>query len=212
MDRALAIATLIASLALLWTGRRRLGFGSLTATVLTFLELLGLGLAVASLGWWGFVILGIVNVIAGLVWSVILAARVESKLTYAAIQAGVPTEAMKELAKHLGKRSQLKVLGPQQQAELIRLLAERNRSPDEIEDMAIPIGTLKAIHDASLPWLVESFDRLLRLANEPASKSMEIADTIQGTTQNAVGTFKEIVDAFVIFYSGEAVPDAQKAA
>lgn len=92
------------------------------------------------------------------------------------------------------------------------MLAERNRSPAEIEDMAIPIGMLKTIHDASLPWLVESFDRLLRLANEPASKSMEVSDTIQATTQNAVGTFKEVVDAFVIVYSGEAVPDEQKAA
>jgi hypothetical protein len=37
--------------------------------------------------------------------------------------------------------------------------------------MAIPISMLKLIHGAPLPWLVESFDRLLRLTDEPASKS-----------------------------------------
>jgi hypothetical protein len=67
MDQALGIATVIASLALLWSGRRRLEFGSLAATVLTFLELLGLGIAVVSLGWWGIAILGVVNIVAVLV-------------------------------------------------------------------------------------------------------------------------------------------------
>jgi hypothetical protein len=112
MDQALGIATVIASLALLWSGRRRLEFGSLAATVLTFLELLGLGIAVVSLGWWGIAILGVVNIVAVLVWSVVLAARVESKLVYAAIQADEPSEAMKALAGRLGKRAEMKAIGP----------------------------------------------------------------------------------------------------
>jgi hypothetical protein len=80
--------------------------------VLTFLELLGLGIAVVSLGWWGIAILGVVNIVAVLVWSVVLAARVESKLVYAAIQADEPSEAMKALAGRLGKRAEMKAIGP----------------------------------------------------------------------------------------------------
>ena len=58
MDQALGLAILIASLSLLWSVRRRLEFGSPAATVLTFLELLGLGIEVVSLGCWGIAVLG----------------------------------------------------------------------------------------------------------------------------------------------------------
>jgi hypothetical protein len=63
---------------------------------------------------------------------------------------------MKQLANRLGRAKELKILGPLERAELIRLLADRNRKPAEIEQMAVPIGMLKAIHGAPLPWLVES--------------------------------------------------------
>jgi hypothetical protein len=123
---------------------------------------------------------------------------------YAAIQADEPSEAMKALAGRLGKRAEMKAIGPVERADLVRLLADRARDSAEIENMAIPISMLKLIHGAPLPWLVESFDRLLRLTDEPASKAPELADILQATAQNAVGTFKEIVDAFLIFYSGES--------
>jgi hypothetical protein len=45
-----------------------------------------------------------------------------------------------------------------------------------------------------LPWLVESFDRLLRFNDEPASESSEVADILQSTSQSAVATVKEIVN------------------
>ena len=208
MELAVSIATLVASLVLLLSGRRRLEFGSFPATALTFLELLGLALAVVSLGWWGLGAVGIVNIIAVLVWSAVLAAKVESKLVYAAIQAGVSKSDMKQLAARLGHAKELKGLGPVERAELIRLLADRNRKPGEIEQMAGPIGMLETIHSAPLPWLVESFDRLLRLTNEPPDKSTELADILQGTAQNAAASFKEIVDSFLLFYGGEdALPD-----
>jgi ABC-type transporter Mla MlaB component len=212
VELAVSISTLVASLVLLLSGRRRLEFGSFPATALTFLELLGLGLAVVSLGWWGLGALGIVNFIAALVWSVVLAAKVESKLVYAAIQAGVSKGDMKELAKRLGRAKELKIMGPLERAELIRLLADRNRKLAEIESMAVPIGMLKTIHSAPLPWLVESFDRLLRLTNEPPDKSTEVADTLHGTAQNAAASFEEIVNSFLLFYGGEdAVPDQAEA-
>jgi hypothetical protein len=38
---------------LLWTRVRHLEFGSFLTTVLSLLELLALGIAIYSLGWWG---------------------------------------------------------------------------------------------------------------------------------------------------------------
>ena len=206
MSQLVSIAVLIASLALLWSGWKRVEFSSLLTTVLSILELLGLGIAVFSLGWWGVVVLASVNVLAVLIWSVVLASRVETKLVYAGIQANESKETVKGLAQRLARQNELKVLGPVQRAELIRVLADRNRSVAEIEEMAVPIGMLKTIHSAPLAWLAESFDAILRGAGEPASKARETAETVHGTAVNAAATFKEIVDALVAFYTDE-VPE-----
>jgi hypothetical protein len=206
MDQIVGIAVLVVALALLWTRVRHLEFGSFLATVLSLLELLALGIAVYSLGWSGLAVLGVVNVIAVLVWSVVLASRVEAKLVYASIQTGESKDAMTKLAARLAKQKELKVLGPVERAELVRLLADRNRSITEIEDMAAPIGMLKTIHDAPLGWLVARFDSILRGAGEPASKASETAEVIHGTAVNAATSFKEIMDAFSTFYTGDPPP------
>lgn len=119
MSQLVGIGALIASLALLWSGRKRVEFSSFLTTVLSVLELLGLGIAVFSLGWWGAVVLASVNVLAVLIWSVVLASRVETKLVYAGIQASESKETMKGLAQRLAGQKELKVLGPVQRAELI---------------------------------------------------------------------------------------------
>jgi hypothetical protein len=211
MDQAVGVAVLVVSLVLFWAGIRHLEFSSFLATVVSLLELLALGIAVYSLAWWGLAVFGIVNVVAVLVWSVILASRVETKLVYAGIQADESKEAMKGLAARLANQKELKVLGPVERAELVRLLADRNRSIAEIEDMAAPIGMLKTIHDADLGWLVESFDTILRGAGEPASKASETASIIHGTTVNAAASFKEIMDGFSTFYTGDSPPSEEAA-
>lgn len=210
MSQLIGIVALVVSLALLWSGRKRVEFSSFLTTVLSILELLGLGIAVFSLGWWGLVALGSGNVLAVLIWSVVLASRVESKLVYAGIQVGESKETMTRLAKRMAGQKELKVLGPEQQAELIRALADRNRSIPEIEAMAVPIGMLKSIHNVPLGWLAESFDSILRGAGEPASKAHETAAIIHGTAVNAAASFKEIVDSLVVFYT-EGTPEHQVA-
>lgn len=210
MDRFVGIAALIVSLALLWSGRKRVEFSSFLTTVLSVLELLGLGIAVVSLGWWGLVVLGAVNVLAVLIWSVVLASRVETKLVYAGIQVGESKETMKALAKRLAGQEGLQAIGPEQRAELISLLADRNRSILEIEEMASPIGMLKSIHKVPLDWLAKSFDTILRGAGEPATKAEQSAEIIHGTAINAAASFTEIVDAFVTFYTEDA-PEPQPA-
>jgi hypothetical protein len=211
VELAVSLATLVVSLVLLWAGVRHLEFGSLPATVLTLLDLLAVGLLVFSLGWWGVAVFAAVNVTAVLIWSVILAAKVEAKLVSAAIQAQVEPEEMTELAKRLRQLPELKAVGPVERGELVRLLAERNRTPGEIEEMAVPLAMLKSIHGTAFPWLVENFDRLLRLGGEPATKAGEVADILHNTTTNSPMTFEEALNALVTVY-GEEEPPAEQAA
>jgi hypothetical protein len=210
MAEIIGLATVVVGLVLLWSGHRRIELGSFASTVLSLLELLGLGLAIWSAGWWGVFALGAVNVVAVLIWSVVLAMRVESKVVYAGIQLGEPKDRMKALADRLGSRKELKVLGATERAELIRLLAERDRTVAEIEDMAVPVAMLNSIHSVSMSWLVEQFDRLMRLTGEPADRAHQVADTIHSTSTHAAATFKDIVEALVAFYSGES-PTAEPA-
>ena len=199
MDRLIGISSLTLSLILLWSGRKKTEFTSFVTTLLTVTELAGLAFAVIALGWLGLAVFGAVNVIALLVWSVILASRVEAKLVYAGIQTGNSKESIQALADRIGDLPELASVAPTERAELIRLLAERGRSIPEIEAMAGPIGKLEVIHGGDLTWLVEQFDQILRLAGEPASEAEEAAATIHSTTTNSAATFKEIVDALVTF-------------
>jgi hypothetical protein len=210
MQTAIGIIGLLATVGLLWSGRKRLRFRSFLSTLLSLLEVLGTIVAVVSLGWLGFALLAVVNLIAILTWSCVLALRVEEKLRYAATEAGESVAGMKQLAKRLRRQAGLKAIEPVEQAELIKLLAERARSITEIEGMAPAIGSLALLHGAPLPWLVEHFDRLLRVADEPAEKAMEAAATVSASTQQAAASFTEMLEAMIAVYSGEA--PAQEAA
>jgi hypothetical protein len=203
VDRAVGISTLALSLVLLWSGRRKTEFGSLVATLLTISELAGIGLAAWALGWWGLAVLAAINGTALAVWSVILAARVQSKLVYASIQSGEKPDAIKAAVVRMGSRPELRVFGPLERADLICRLAERGRSTAEIELMGIPIAKLIAIHDVDLTWLVERFDQILRLSAEPAENAGEAAAIIHSTSTSSPMTFREAVDAFVAVYSDD---------
>ena len=111
---------------------------------------------------------------------------------------------MKQLAKRLRKKDGLKAIGPVEQAEMIKLLAERARSSEEIEAMAPAIGSLALLHGAPLPWLVEHFDRLLRVAGEPAESAMDAAATLSASTKHAAASFGEMLEAMITVYGGEA--------
>jgi hypothetical protein len=199
----IGIVGLLVNLTLLWSGRERLRFGSLLSTSLSLLALLGTVIAVISLGWLGFALLAVVNLAAILVWSCVLALRVEEKLRFAATETRESIAEMKELAKRLRQVRELKAVQPTEQVEMIKLLAERSRSGKEIEEIAPALGTLLLLHDPPLPWLVEYFDRLLRLAGEPASKAMEAAATLSASTRNAAASFSEMLEAMITVYSGE---------
>ncbi|HVL50800.1 MAG TPA: hypothetical protein VM754_04795 [Actinomycetota bacterium] len=100
-----------------------------------------------------------------------------------------------------GSHKAFQYLGPIETANLILLLAQRGRTSEEIELMALPIAMLNAISPLeSVKELVEKFDRFLRLAGEPAHRAMNIADILTATTQASSATSNETLDAMIAFY------------
>jgi hypothetical protein len=196
-----SIVALLASLAVLWAGIRRFEFGSFTRTVLSMLELLGIAVSVISLGWVGLGLFVGANVIAILVWSVVLASRQQTKLTYASTLCGESRDAMYALARRLRSRHELRNYGPIAIADLIVRLADRNRTTNEIESMAVPIAMLKTIHDVPLDWLVDRFDQIMRLSGE--TDPINVADIVHNTTRHSPMSFREALDALVAVYGGD---------
>ena len=198
---AVSIATLVIVLAVLWCGIRRLEFGSHASTAMSVMELLGIGLSVIELGWAGLGIFVGANVIAMLIWSVVLASRKQSRLTYASTLSGESRDAMYNLVARLRSQKELRNYEPITVADLIVLLADRNRTPEQIESMAVPIAMLKTIHNVPFDWLVDWFDQIMRLSGE--SDPMKVGDMIHNTTTNSPMSFREAMDAFVTVYGGD---------
>jgi hypothetical protein len=203
MQTIVGIVGLLTTLGLVWSGRTRLRFGSYAATFLSVLEVLGILVGVISLGWIGLVLFALSNIVAVLVWSCVLAFRVEANLGPAVTETGEPMAEVKKLARQLRKVEGLRHVDPIPQSELIRALAERGRSIAEIEEIAPEIGKLHLLHRADLLWLAERFDRLLRLTGEPAAKAEEVAATVSASATVGAAPFAEMLDALITFYSVE---------
>jgi hypothetical protein len=210
MQTIVGIVGLLTTLGLVWSGRTRLRFSSYAATSLSVLEVLGILVSVISLGWIGLALFALSNVAAVLVWSCVLALRVEANLGPAVTETGEPMTDLKQLASRLRRLEGLRHVDPVEQSELIRALAERGRSIEEIERIAPEIGKLHLLHRADLIWVAERFDRLLRLTGEPAAKAEEVAATVSASAAAGAAPFTEILDAFITFYSAEP-PSAEAA-
>lgn len=141
-------------------------------------------------------------IVTPLTTSLRLALKQESLLESAAAESNRTKEDMEALHGRLtDSHTAFERLGPIGTANLIRLLAHRERSPEEIEMMALPIMMLLAtFQPGSVEELVEKFDRLLRLTGEPANRAMNIADTLTAGTQASAATFNEMLDALIAFY------------
>lgn len=205
----ISIVTLVVVLALLWSGIRKLEFGSLASTSMSVLELLGIGLSVIGLGWLGLGLFASANGVAILSWCVILASRQQTKLTYAATLSGEPRETMYDLARRLRRRQELRSYGPLAIADLIVLLADRNRTVEEIDAMSVPIGMLKTIHSVPFDWLVDRFDQIMQISGE--ADPMKVADIVHNTTTDSPMSFREALDAFVAVYGGDITTIAMAA-
>jgi hypothetical protein len=196
METALQILGLILSLIVLWAGFKKLELDRPWKAILGILDALVLVTSVVALSWLGFVLTGFASLLGVLGWSIWLAAKKESLLASAAIQIGSTKPEMEALHRRLYSSHRVfRQLGPIGLANLIRLIAERARQPNEIAAMALPIAMLSVTQQCEMPWLVEHFDRLLRLYGKAATESMAVADLLTVTTQSAAASFREIVEA-----------------
>jgi hypothetical protein len=131
-----------------------------------------------------------------------LAIEQEGLFQNAASELGCSKEEVEALHERLLRSNEaFEWLGPIESMKLIQYLAQRARTLQEIEVMALPVATLFAVSQLeSLEVLVEKFDRLLRLADEPAIRAMSVADSLTAATQASTATFSEMLDATIAFY------------
>ena len=199
MGTAIASAALAVGLLLLWTGRRRLEVSSFQATLLSIIEVAGFVVSIVALGWAGVAILIVISLIAALAWSVILAIKKQSILVDASVQgADVSVEEAEEIWQWMKSEKSFAVMPPLKRAELIRELAGKARSPDEIRVAAGPIAQLSVVFGCDPNWLAPRFDQLLRLYGKSADESMEVADTLTRGSQLSAASFEEMVEAMLV--------------
>jgi len=210
MGTVISAAVLVLGLSLLWSGRQRFEFSSFQATLLSVLEIIGFVVAVVQLEWLGIGILLGVNLIAAMVWSVILAAKKQSILTDASVQSvDMSVEEAEEIWHWMRKQKAFAVLPPLKRGELIRALAEQARSPGEIRSMAIAIAQLSVVFDYDPIKLAPRFDQLLRLYGKPASESEEVADTLVTGTKGAAMSFDEMLVAAITAGGGQSTTNPE---
>lgn len=195
MELGVQVLSLIVALAVLWTGLRQLQLNRIWSGALWILDLLVLGVSVYFLGALGLVLALIATVVGVAAWSVRLAMRKESLLVSAAIAAGVDRDTTFELHGRLkGSHRVFQQIGQIELARLLGLLAQRARTPAEMQQMALPIAMLWVVQECDLAWLVEHFDRLLRLYGKPAGNAMQVADKLTVATQRSAASFVEVVE------------------
>lgn len=194
----MGILGIVVGLALLWSGRKRVRISGFASALVSVLDLAVLAVSIVLLGWLGIWVFVGANLMAFVAWSVYLAAKQEEILLYAATQCGASKEEMHTLAKRLQQRAgPFALMGPLERARLVSELAQRARTIEEIEDMALPVALLWTVHRPDLGWLVENFDRLLRLYGLEASEAMRAADTLSAGTKESAATFEDMVEAMV---------------
>lgn len=202
LETIIGLIGIVLSVALLTSGIRKHDISTRLKTLLSVLEAAVLLVSVVLFGWLGFWVFGGSLAIALLITSLRLAIEHESLLVSAAVESNRTKEEMTALYERLkGSHTAFQWLGPIGTAKLIWLLAQRARAPDEIESMALPIAMLlAAFRPGEIEHLVEKFDRLMRLAGEPASRAMKVADSLTTGTQAGAATFNEMLDAMIAVY------------
>jgi hypothetical protein len=196
VNTVIATLGLIVGLGLFWSGRKKVNLSTFGTALISILDLAVLAVSTVLLGWIGVWVFVGTNLVAFLAASVRLAMREEEVLLYAATQCDSSKEEMYELSRWMRQEGgPFALMGPLERASLISQLAQRARQPAEMKAMVRPIALLWAVHRPEIGWLVENFDRLLRLYDMEANESMRLADVISGATKAGAATFVEMVEA-----------------
>jgi hypothetical protein len=196
---------LLVAMALLFAGIKRLSWASPMHALLSGLDLLALGLAVWQLEWLGIALLGVAHLVAFAGWGAAGVIYVDSEVAAAHALGVLDRDAIRPLLGRLNELDSLRPLGPRRRSHLVRLLAERARTAEEIEVMAPPIGLLWTIaHKPDLDWLVERFDTILRLYDETPAQAMRIADSLVEGARQSAATLREMLEAAAVTGTGTA--------
>lgn len=143
------------------------------------------------------------NFLAFVGYGIAGAIYVEAEVAAASARANVDKAEIEKVVEGLKQDKRLALLGPRRRANLVRLLADRARDPEEIAEIAPPVGLLYIIGEPrSLLWLVERFDVILRLFGHDADEAMEVADVLTAGTQNSAATLEEMIEASVVAGGG----------
>lgn len=96
-----------------------------------------------------------------------------------------------------------KTLGPINCSAFIAAISQRGRSITEAEMMLVPMALLwfNDRQRIEIETLTETFDRLLRLAGEPADQAMRTADILTESSRQSAISFSEILDGMLSLYS-----------
>lgn len=194
----LEIVSLLLGVAVWWLGIRKFELSTGAKSVVSVLEFGLVIVVVYKLGWLGLGLFVAASVVGLLSHSVVLAMRQESILVEVSIRAGAEKSEVQAAHKRLQRHERLRAVGPIQRAEWMRDLANRGRSLQEIEAMAPAIGGLATVYGGTDPgWLIDRFDRVLRLYGEPASRAEEVAATIHASVNASAASFPEMLEAMV---------------
>ena len=158
-------------------------------------------LGIIAAGLLGGAVVGGTSLLTFLVCTADSALKIEKALAYAATQAKTSTKDMRKLHRKLLRSPEthdsFASLGYMGTAQLLSEIAQRNRSIDEIENMARPIAIVWAVHRPDLADFVDKFDRLMRLNAEPSTEAMRVADVITAGVRDSAGKFEEMLDAYI---------------
>jgi len=204
MDQAIAYLSLATVVAGIWLGLKKPQLSAFGRSVLFALDLILLGWSVFVLRWTGVSIFLAAMVLGAILWGLWLAVRQQDILAQAAVASDAQRSELETLQKRLRKsHREFRHIGPLDQARLIRNIAERNRSIDEIEQMANPVATLWVAYRPAveLKELVVDFDRLLRIWKTPANKSSKNADKLTGAIRHSAGGYRDVIDGLMAFDS-----------
>jgi hypothetical protein len=199
METPISAFASVVGLTLFWVGVKKIELGTLRNAILTTADLLLGIVAFVQLGWLGLILFLGLSAVGLVGHSIHLAMQKDGHLVFAATRASAARADVRDLYDRLyASHMVFKYLGPISTAELVALLADRARTLDEIENMAVPVALLSVAHvQPDLVALVERVDRLLRLWQKPASEAMSVADTLTAATQVSAASFEAMLDGMI---------------
>jgi hypothetical protein len=143
---------------------------------------------------WDEALGGGVNLRGLLARSVVLASLRDQELEKAATALEEPIDSLTALADRLDSANALVSITPTQRAQVIRILAQRERSIADIELMAGEIGVLAVLEGVDPRWLADRFDAVMSAWGHPAEESNVRAAELHELASRTTVSLADVID------------------